>query len=100
MKNLRIATYNVNGLRARLPNLLDWLKREQPDIACLQELKSVDSAFPAAELEAAGYGDVLGGWLSIATWMIVTNDDCHCPGANRIAKDLAGVNQRGCMISD
>ncbi|PTT66225.1 exodeoxyribonuclease III, partial [Pseudomonas sp. HMWF007] len=54
MKNLRIVTYNVNGLRARLPNLLDWLKREQPDIACLQELKSVDSAFPVAELEAAG----------------------------------------------
>jgi exodeoxyribonuclease-3 len=65
MKNLRIATFNVNGLRARLPNLLQWLKREQPDIACLQELKSVDSAFPAAELEAAGYGAI---WHGQASW--------------------------------
>lgn len=46
MKKLRIATFNVNGMRARLPNLLAWLEREQPDIACLQELKSVDSMFP------------------------------------------------------
>jgi exodeoxyribonuclease-3 len=65
MKNLRIATFNVNGMRARLPNLLEWLKREQPDIVCLQELKSVDSAFPAAELEAAGYGAI---WQGQASW--------------------------------
>ena len=65
MKNLRIATFNVNGMRARLPNLLEWLKREQPDIVCLQELKSVDSAFPAAELDAAGYGAI---WQGQASW--------------------------------
>ena len=34
---MKIATYNVNGIRARLPRLLDWLEREQPDVACLQE---------------------------------------------------------------
>ena len=69
MKKLRIATYNVNGLRARLPNLLEWLKREEPDIVCLQELKLVDSAFPAAELEAAGYGAIWHGqvaWNGVA----------------------------------
>ena len=65
MKNLRIATFNVNGMRARLPNLLAWLEREQPDIACLQELKSVDRAFPAAELEAAGYGAI---WQGQSSW--------------------------------
>ena len=65
MKKLRIATFNVNGMRARLPNLLAWLEREQPDIACLQELKLVDSMFPAAELEAIGYGAV---WQGQAAW--------------------------------
>lgn len=56
MKRLKIATFNINGIRARLPNLLVWLERERPDVVCLQELKAPDSAFPAAELEAAGYG--------------------------------------------
>ena len=65
MKKLRIATFNVNGMRARLPNLLAWLERERPDIACLQELKSADSAFPAAELEAIGYGAI---WQGQASW--------------------------------
>lgn len=65
MKKLKIATFNVNGMRARLPNLLAWLEREKPDIACLQELKSVDSAFPAAELEAIGYGAI---WQGQASW--------------------------------
>jgi hypothetical protein len=51
-------------------------------------------------VEATGYGDVLRGWLRVSAWMIVTNDDCHCPGANRIAKDLTRVDQRGCMISN
>ena len=46
---MRIATYNINGITARLDNLLGWLKETQPDIACLQELKSPDDRFPAAE---------------------------------------------------
>lgn len=44
---LRIATYNVDGLRGRLPRVLESLEREQPDVACLQELKGEDSLFPA-----------------------------------------------------
>lgn len=56
MKALKIATFNINGIRSRLPALLAWLEREQPDIACLQELKAPDAQFPAGELEAAGYG--------------------------------------------
>lgn len=65
MKNLRIATFNINGIRARLPNLLEWLEREKPDIACLQELKAVDKDFPAAELESVGYGAT---WHGQASW--------------------------------
>jgi exodeoxyribonuclease-3 len=52
---MKIATWNVNSVRARLDRLVAWLGREQPDIVCLQELKVADAAFPRAELEAAGW---------------------------------------------
>lgn len=58
---MKIATYNVNGIRARLPRLVEWLAREQPDVACLQELKCADEALPIADIEAAGYGAVWHG---------------------------------------
>lgn len=56
MKALKIATFNVNGIRGRLANMLAWLAREQPDIVCLQELKCSDGQFPREAIEAAGYG--------------------------------------------
>lgn len=56
MQNLKIATFNVNGIGARLPNLLQWLEREHPNILCLLELKAQNKMFPAGDLEAAGYG--------------------------------------------
>ena len=52
---MRIATWNVNSVRQRLPHLLDYLGKAAPDALCLQELKCVDDAFPRAEVEAAGY---------------------------------------------
>ena len=52
---MKIATFNINGIRARLPRLLEWLEREQPDIACLQELKCADEALPVLDIEAAGH---------------------------------------------
>jgi exodeoxyribonuclease III len=52
---LRLATWNVNSLRVRLPHLLDWLAEAKPDVACLQETKTEDANFPVAELRAAGY---------------------------------------------
>jgi exodeoxyribonuclease III len=64
MPKLRIATYNVNSIRARTTHLLEWLERERPDIACLQELKAPDNLFPAAALRAAGYGAVWHGQAS------------------------------------
>lgn len=66
---MKIATYNINGIKARLPNLLDWLAREQPDVACLQELKATDEGFPRAALEQAGYGALWKGqraWNGVA----------------------------------
>jgi exodeoxyribonuclease-3 len=53
---MKIVTYNINGIRARLPRLLDYLAEEQPDVVCLQELKASDENHPLAEVEAAGYG--------------------------------------------
>ena len=52
---MKIATYNVNGIKARLPNLLQWLARESPDVACLQELKATDETFPVKALQDVGY---------------------------------------------
>ncbi|PSM19583.1 exodeoxyribonuclease III [Nitratireductor sp. StC3] len=52
---MKIATWNINGVKARIDNLLVWLKDSQPDIACLQEIKSVDELFPRTDIEALGY---------------------------------------------
>ena len=52
---MKIATWNINGVRARIENLLIWLKESSPDIACLQEIKTVDEDFPRLEIEALGY---------------------------------------------
>jgi len=58
---VRLASYNINGIRARMPRLLEWLDREKPDIVCLQELKCADEALPIADIEGAGYGAVWHG---------------------------------------
>lgn len=69
MERLKIATFNINGIRARLPNLLEWLEREQPDVACLQELKAQDGDFPIDAIRAAGYEAIWHGqksWNGVA----------------------------------
>ena len=52
---MKIATWNINGVRARIENLVAWLKESAPDIVCLQEIKTVDGDFPRGEIEALGY---------------------------------------------
>ncbi|SEL94117.1 exodeoxyribonuclease-3 [Pseudoxanthomonas sp. GM95] len=64
-KTLKLATFNVNGINTRLQNLLRWLEVEQPDVVALQELKATDTAFPRAEIEAAGYGAI---WQGQQSW--------------------------------
>ncbi len=61
---MKIATYNVNGIGARLPRLLEWLAETSPDVACLQELKAPDAAFPQEALRDAGYGAIWHGQKS------------------------------------
>ncbi|MGI4876840.1 MAG: exodeoxyribonuclease III [Janthinobacterium lividum] len=58
---MKIATFNVNGIGARLPRLLDWLAETSPDVACLQEIKTVDEGFPTAALAEAGYSSLVHG---------------------------------------
>ena len=62
---MKIATFNINNINRRLPNLLRWLAVAKPDIACLQELKAESRAFPIAAMEDAGYHAV---WQGQRTW--------------------------------
>lgn len=52
---MKIASFNINGIKARLPRLIDWLNEAKPDVALLQELKSMDETFPREALEDLGY---------------------------------------------
>jgi len=58
---MKIATYNVNGIRARLERLTEWLTETRPDVACLQEIKCQNEGFPLADIEAAGYHALVHG---------------------------------------
>jgi exodeoxyribonuclease III len=66
---MKIATFNVNSINARLPALLQWLREAEPDVVCLQELKTQDATFPIAALRDAGYGALWHGqksWNGVA----------------------------------
>ena len=66
---MKIATYNVNGISARLPVLLRWLKESAPDVVCLQELKAPQEKFPLGDIESTGYSAIWHGqksWNGVA----------------------------------
>ena len=62
---MKVATFNINNVNRRLPNLLTWLAESKPDVVCLQELKATDRQFPMSAIEAAGYGAV---WHGQSAW--------------------------------
>jgi exodeoxyribonuclease-3 len=72
---MKIASWNVNSLKVRLPQLLDWLAAWQPDIVCLQETKLEDHAFPRAEIEAAGYFAVFSGQKTYNGVALLTREE-------------------------
>lgn len=77
---LRIATWNINGIKARIELLLRWLDEEKPDIVGLQEIKSIDEAFPRAEIEALGYNIETHGqksWNGVALLSKLPFDEVH-----------------------
>ena len=61
---MKIATFNVNGVKGRMPRLLEWLVEAQPDVACLQEIKTADATFPTQPLRDAGYHLLVHGQRS------------------------------------
>ena len=58
---MKLAAWNVNSIKARLPHVTDWLARARPDVICLQELKTEETKFPRPEIEAAGYQAAVSG---------------------------------------
>jgi exodeoxyribonuclease-3 len=62
---MKLATFNVNGIKTRLPQLLEWLGKDAPDVVCLQELKALDGVFPQAALKEAGYSAL---WKGQRSW--------------------------------
>ena len=58
---MKLATWNVNSVKARLDAARDWLKEAQPDVVCLQEIKTSDDSFPAEAFEALGYNCAVHG---------------------------------------
>lgn len=85
--SLKIATFNVNGVTTRLPNLLEWLEKAEPDIVALQELKATDDAFPASALEKAGYGAI---WRGQRSWN----------GVALLARGMVPVESRRALPGD
>ena len=69
---MRIATFNVNSVNARLPNLLEWLAEATPDVVCIQEIKCEEPKFPREALEDAGYNCFISGQKSYNGVAILT----------------------------
>jgi len=83
---MKIATWNVNSLKVRLPHVLDWLATSQTDILCLQETKTVDENFPVDDIKAAGYNVVFSGQKTYNGVAIISKEE-----AGDIVTDVAGL---------
>ena len=72
---MKIVSYNLNGIRARLPRLIEYLTEQQPDVVCLQEIKCDDDSVPAADIAAAGYHGIWHGQKAFNGVGILTRDN-------------------------
>ena len=66
---MRVATWNINGVKARMGCMMKWLEDVRPDVVCLQEIKAIDDEFPRMEIEALGYNNETYGqksWNGVA----------------------------------
>ena len=99
---MRLATWNVNSIVARLPLVTRWLQKAQPDVLCIQETKCSDDKFPLLELKSVGYDCVLFGQQSYNGVAIISKtgcgevhrgfpDDNEASHARLLAADVAGV---------
>ena len=83
---MKIATWNVNSLTVRLPQVLDWLGQQQPDILALQETKLTDAGFPTLDIANAGYQAVFAGQKTYNGVALLSR-----PAAGEIVTDLPGL---------
>lgn len=91
---MRIATYNVNSINARLPNLLRWLQLTAPDVVCLQELKAPQEKFPEAALRDAGYGAIWHGQKSYNGVAILARNEAPTEIRRALPGDPEDVHSR------
>lgn len=90
---MKVATWNVNSLRVRLPHLVDWLAVQGPHVMCLQETKCDDAAFPSAELAAAGYRSLFHGQKAYNGVAVLSRAEASvvCRGIPQFADDQCRV---------
>src|SRR5271156_1079603 len=91
---MKVVTYNVNGIGARLPNLLRWLGEAAPDVVCLQELKAPQEKFPEAAVRDAGYGVIWHGQKSWNGVAILARGSEHAEGRRALPGDPQGLPSR------
>ena len=80
---MKLATWNVNSLKVRLPQVLDWASRHRPDVLCLQETKLEDEKFPSLEIAAAGYQVLCSGqktYNGVAILSLAPGAECALAG--------------------
>ena len=102
---MKIATWNVNSLKVRLPHVLDWLDASNADILCLQETKTTDENFPVDELEAAGYHVVFSGQKTYNGVAIISkakpeNVITDVPGLDDPQRRILGATIAGVRVLD
>ena len=100
---VRCATWNVNSLRVRLSQVLDWLADKQPDLLALQETKTPDENFPAAEIEAAGYQVICSGQKTYNGVAVISRDPAtdivtDPPGLDDAQRRVLAVSCNGLRI--
>lgn len=100
---MRLATWNVNSLKVRLPQVLDWLASQSPDALCLQETKLEDAKFPLEEIRNAGYHACFSGQktyngVAILTRQPVSSFDCGIPGFDDPQKRVIAATVDGMRV--
>ena len=102
---MKIATWNVNSLKVRLPHVLDWLAASDADVLCLQETKLTDENFPVADIEAAGYHVIYSGQKTYNGVAIISKQEASdvitdVPGLDDPQRRILGATIDGIRILD
>ena len=102
---MKIATWNVNSMKVRLPHVLEWLDANRPDVLVLQEIKQVTEAFPTEALRDAGYASIANGQKTYNGVAVICKTDpadavCDLPGLDDPQRRVLGVTVDGVRVID